>query len=257
LAGVGAPCSNLLDARSNHVAAATENCDNENLRESPILNSEQKSMQKQNNIAGRIQQMENALERLLELAISDDEEMDPNKRCAVITLALAILIEPEKVTIENIFGLKVEYGLVTIRLPKKGSSSFLFSIIKIFNFRSSNSKKYKDAPKETYIVLQDLAESYSDHKRNIESRKHLKKYLPMAHDALAKAAVLGIAWATLQRHEISQWYEVSSGADSGHWIAAKEIGVSLQLQIRGNAIISANYQGLSSAMYASNSPPTY
>ncbi|WP_038483836.1 hypothetical protein [Collimonas arenae] len=173
---------------------------------------------------------------LLSIAVSEDDEIDPNKRCIVITLALGMLTDPEKISINLNFGrIDVRYGFIKISLNLNShKASFLGSHI----FLDENDDQ------ERYLILPNLAETYADHTRNMKALGHLKSYLPLAAERTIQAAVLGIAWAILQRIVISNTFVVSASdpLDGGFWIKVEKLGVSLQID--KNQIVKATYPGM-------------
>lgn len=182
------------------------------------------------------EKLDQTFNRLLELAVHEDEDLDPNKRCAVITIALAILVCPEKVILSNFLWLRLKYDCVEIVLSRKNEDTHvLFSSLLV---------EYDENKKIVGDIRQltDLAEKYSDHTNNMKCIKHLKEYLPMAKDTASKAAVLGMAWAILQREEVSVCYHVSPGPDCGNWQTIPSMGISLQID--GGKIVSSSFPWL-------------
>ena len=182
------------------------------------------------------EKLDQALNRLLELAVHEDEDLDPNKRCAVITIALAILVCPEKVMLDDLVWLTLKYDCVSFHLLKKNDTAKV--VFSNFLVEYDKNKKIVGNIRQ----LTDLAEKYSDHTNNMKCIKHLKQYLPMANDTPSRAAVLGMAWAILQREPISLSFQVSPGPDAGYWQSIPSMGISIQVD--GGKIVSSCFPWL-------------
>jgi len=133
------------------------------------------------------------------------EWADPNQRCAAVTVALALIVDDQRVTmrprpfLEEVSVVMGDLRLDVPKVPKK--ETLLFPILRIV--RGSATQK------ESYVLLDNLAVSYGDHERNLDAIRFLGKYWPQATDQKGKAAVLGLAWARLQRHAWQQSFVVS------------------------------------------------
>lgn len=165
-----------------------------------------------------------ALDRALTVALS--AWADPNQRCAAITIALALTVSPDHVQVhqeESDGDVTAKFERIEVDFRKNiEENSFLWG----------NAIKHGDGfGTSRYESLPNLAEVYEDHTRNVKCLLDLQRYLPIARDKISKAAVLGLAWARLQRLEISESYRVTGFAESsGHHIHCSSLGVGIRLQ---------------------------
>lgn len=177
-----------------------------------------------------------ALDRALALALSD--WADPNKRCVAITIALALTVCPDRIEVrqgERGEDVAVRFDCIKVKFPEAiGEGNFLWS----------NAVKCRDGSGAVrYEWLPDLAETYSDHTKNVACLRDLRQYLPAAKDRIATAAVLGLAWARLQRIEVSNSYHITgSNESSGHFISCSQLALGIQVGEEG--VRSAWYPGL-------------
>lgn len=167
-------------------------------------------------------ELEQAFNKLITFSMSSDESMNPNSRCAVITIALAILVCPENVEYEESYDISIRYENVKIAYSKNPTNTK----IKFFPFSVEFNENGK--MKEACKLLPNLAVHYSDHTNDLECIKQLRSTFHKAQDNKSKAAVLAIAWAILQRKEKSFSFCVSPGPRSGSWESIQELGVSIQ-----------------------------
>jgi hypothetical protein len=173
------------------------------------------------------------------LAVAFDENVDSNVRCAAITVALALTACPDCVGVRHDIGdeLVADYSGIQTRFSKVGKDITLLGGLRI---------EYKDS---TGAVQSDwlpsLAENSEDHARNVACLRDLKKYYPMARSPIAKAAVLGLAWARLQRFDISFEWRFSYDEPSGNFIECQQKNIGILIQEK-DEIARAWYPGMSS-----------
>ena len=186
---------------------------------------------------------QSATERALSVALSD--WADPNQRCAAITIALALIVCPEEVSLrkrkEDIWVRKAKeieacYKGVDILLPLKGvEARSWFSLDR--SFGSATGRASPD-----HSRLDNLAVSYLDAERNKNCLAHLREYFDVDGSQIEMAAVLGLAWLLLQRRErdIQQMFSVG-GDRSGYTKMCNDpmLGIRVQKKIK-----EAWYQGL-------------
>jgi hypothetical protein len=178
-----------------------------------------------------------ACDRALFVACS--EQAEPNDRCAAITIALALTACPDHVSVRTDAGDDViaDYSGISVRFHKVGETC---------NISWDRRIASRDAPGVAQADwLPDLAADDADHRRNAACLQDLKKYLPLARDSVARAAVLGLAWSQLQRLPVSSEYRFSYTEPSDHTIECREIGVWIVIDEK-DEIAGAHYPGMSS-----------
>lgn len=178
-----------------------------------------------------------ALDRALLVALSD--WADPNQRCAAITIALALIVCPECTEIrEWKKGKRVtaKFDSIEVTFPwviKESSFLWVHAV-----------KRGGVANESQYEWLPNLAETYEDHTRDKKCLQDLQGYFPRAKDRVSKASVLGLAWARLQRLDISESYCVTGLEESsGQFIRCSPLNLGIQLA-GDNDIRKAWYPGL-------------
>jgi hypothetical protein len=163
------------------------------------------------------------LDRALVVALSD--RADPNKRCAAVTIALALTVCPDRVQLQPA-------GIVHDLTARFESIELcFFGTSEEVDLRWGNAIKHRNACGAIeYEQLPNLAEVYEDHTRNMDCLRDLREYFPIAHDQVSRAAVLGLAWARLQRLNVSTGYRIDRyGESGGHFIECSQLGVGIRL----------------------------
>jgi len=152
------------------------------------------------------------LERVVSTA--QNHRLNPNGRCAFVTIALALLVCPERVHIDTEFGVKAKYRGIEIKLPEPDSVSAV-------NFQRVNAV--------------DLAVFYSDCENNERAAELLKAYSLCESDEQRKT-VLGLAWVCLVKGAGA----FAHSFRGGHVIESKEFGLFLR-QLKGR-IVEAHFR---------------
>ena len=169
------------------------------------------------------------------LVIAKSSWADPNQRCAAVTAALAIVVCPDRVKISRWIdgSIQVRFESLHVNLPRTPRAGMLiFSIISSVVDRNGS---------RHYFQFKDLAESYDDHRQNMKCMKFLNSYCDMHLERTAMAAVLGLAWAYLQRRDISESFAVG-GDDGGLHFKCDELGIGIR--VKSDVIVGARYPGL-------------
>lgn len=173
-------------------------------------------------------QLKQVLDQACDLASQD--WLDPNERCAAVTIALALIVSPDEVTISEMIkylggGWSTQYRNVQLHVPADVSrASVVFSRL---------------SPSPPLI---NLAEKYEDHHNNLHARDLLKRYrLCSTPDQLA--ALLALAWVCLVRgyRALDNVFVVRPSAAAGYIIRNSEVGASVrfnfaQTQVRGGGL---------------------
>lgn len=179
------------------------------------------------------------LNQILDLALqfSQSDWVDPNQRAAAITVALALMVCPQSVWFEDepyFERIRVTYLSLNADFPiKVGFEESDLSVGRILR---------DECGRAFFRVLPSLAETYQDHERNMEAKKFLVDYLPKAGTKRDRAALLGIAWAKLQRMKVGYMYRITGeDSDSGDVFTADDIGVSVVIS---KLVVASKYPGL-------------
>ncbi len=165
-----------------------------------------------------------AFNRTLQIAIADWP--DSNVRAAAITVALAALVCPEMVKVTAFAKwsyIEANYSFIRLVLSKDATKrGSIFWARQLSEDGSQNNSP---------ISFPNLAQTYQDYERNLETRKFLLESLPKAKNRRDVSALLGIAWAKLQRMNISTCYQISPhDGMSGCYLSVEQINASVLLQ---------------------------
>jgi hypothetical protein len=156
--------------------------------------------------------------------LSTDASLDPNERCAVVTLALALIVCPHEVerNLEYLWTIKYRAIKVTIYSPEQ-KPSIHFSVWSSFGNNDSS-----------------LAQTYGDHENNVASLRFLRA-LKMCTRPEEKAVVYGLAWVCLTSgyRSVSFSFNVSPVESSGEVLENSKYG--LYLRRSGSEILEARY----------------
>jgi hypothetical protein len=164
------------------------------------------------------------VERLVALASA--EWVDPNERCACVTVALALLVCPQKVSVAPSEFAEVddlEYRNVRLALgrtatPDQGPFTF-------FDPRAARPR------------LPNLRESYDDFENNIEAQE-LLGYYPLCENREARAALLTLAWICL----VEGYRQVRKSVNGAFVLANPRYGVELTLDgFRPRRLVQARF----------------
>ena len=171
---------------------------------------------------------------------------DPNQRAAATTIALALLVCPQLVQVkyDAVFReFEATYLDVNVSVPKTfeqvstrshtGKGRFVFNILRAWK---------NEAGEYQWALLPDLAESYQDHIRNMKARKFLIENFPKSTSTRDRAAILGLAWAILQRLDVHEGLRVQGHAHNGWFWGSKELKVSVTISL--NKVVWSEFPGL-------------
>ena len=152
---------------------------------------------------------------------------DPNERCACVTIALALLVCPEKVGVapsEFSEADDLEYRNVRLALPRAASPAegpFAF-----FD------------PRAAHPRLPNLRESYDDFENNVEAQE-LLGYYPFCEGTEARAALLTLAWICL----VEGYREVRKVVNGAFVLANPRYGIELTLDgFRPRRLLNVRYE---------------
>lgn len=169
---------------------------------------------------------------------------DPNQRCAAITIALALLVCPEQVSLSKPRDSRASkanvlaafYKTVEVQLPQKGAKFTNGS----FYVKRKGLGWGNDCPSP--LVLENLAVSYQDAERNKECLTHLRQYFDVNGSQVEKAAVLGLAWYKLQRRymEIRQ----SLNLLEGYFMSCDDPEFGVCTSDPDDKVVKARFKGL-------------
>lgn len=161
------------------------------------------------------------------VALASAPWVDPNERCACVTLALALLVCPEKVCViasEFADADDLEYRNVRLALPRAASPSegpFAF-----FD------------PRAAHPRLPNLRESYDDFENNVEAQE-LLGYYPLCDSPEARAALLTLVWICL----VEGYREVRKAVNGTFVLANPRYGVELTLDgFRPRKLVDVRYE---------------
>lgn len=173
------------------------------------------------------------------LCVAQSDWADPNQRCAAITIALALLIHPNQVLMTDSLPSKAidaKYGVIEVPLWETPSKT---------NFRFSIHVRTRSNSGAKHVWLPDLAETYADHIRNVETKEFLDRMLPLTGGVdQVKAAVLGLAWAMLQRESISHRDVIATSDKREIGFHTFALDGSLCICVDKDTIAMAKYPGL-------------
>lgn len=183
-----------------------------------------------------LEQLAEIQRRALEIALADWPT--PTQRCAAITIALACLVSPEKLTVAQTRdgGLSVQLNDFRVDMP---------SVPVHDNFRWRPYFRIRDnSGALRYHALSDLdaLQTPDSHARLLSD---LRRHWTLANNGERAAALLAITWARLQGIPTSAnlFFCVTDG-NEGTDIACPELGV--EVHIRNGAIERVSYPGLTS-----------
>jgi hypothetical protein len=152
---------------------------------------------------------------------------DPNERCACVTIALALLVCPERVGVapsEFAEADDLEYRNVRLALPRAASPAegpFAF-----FD------------PRAAHPRLPNLRESYDDFENNVEAQE-LLGYYPLCESPEARAALLTLVWICL----VEGYREVRKVVNGAFVLASPRYGVELTLDgFRPRRLLNVRYE---------------
>jgi hypothetical protein len=164
------------------------------------------------------------VDRLVALASSD--WVDPNERCACVTVALALLVCPEKVSVapsefadvDDLEYRNVRLALGRTATPDQGPFAF-------FDRRAARPR------------LPNLRESYDDFENNVEAQE-LLGYYPFCAGTEARAALLTLVWICL----VEGYRQVRKSVNGTFVLASPRYGVELTLDgFRPQKLVRVRY----------------
>ena len=164
------------------------------------------------------------VERLV--ALASTWWVDPNERCACVTIALALLVCPEKVSVaasefsesDDLEYRNVRLSLPRAAMPAQGPFGF-------FDRRAARPR------------LPNLRESYDDFENNIEAQE-LLGYFPLCEGREARAALLTLVWICL----VEGYREVRKTVNGTFVLASPRYGVELTLDgFRPQKLVRVRY----------------
>lgn len=164
------------------------------------------------------------VERLAALAAADG--LDPNERCACVTLALALLVCPREVEVEASDFMACDdlrYRNVRMSLPTDAGTALRQPFF--FAWMAARPR------------LPNLRETYEDYENNLEARE-LAGYWPLCETHEAKAALLTLAWICL----VEGYREVHKAFNGSYTLSNARYGVELKLDtFKPNRVVRVSY----------------
>jgi hypothetical protein len=160
------------------------------------------------------------------VALASAEWVDPNERCACVTVALALLVCPEKVSVapsefadvDDLEYRNVRLALGRTATPDQGPFAF-------FDPRAARPR------------LPNLRESYDDFENNLEAQE-LLGYYALCTTPEARAALLTLAWVCL----VEGYRQVRKSVNGAFVLANPRYGVELTLDgFRPQRLVQARY----------------
>lgn len=164
------------------------------------------------------------VERLVQLA--SRPWLNPNERCAAVTVALALLVCPDEVSIaasEFAEADDLQYRNVKLSLPRDADP--LRGGFEFFVWAAARPP------------LPNLCERYADFENNLEAQE-LLGYYPLCGTREARAALLTLAWICL----VEGYREIRKSLNGAFVLSAERYGVELALDaFRPTKLIDARY----------------
>ena len=160
------------------------------------------------------------------VALASTWWVDPNERCACVTIALALQVCPEKVSVapsefsesDDLEYRNVRLSLPRTALPAQGPFAF-------FDRRAARPR------------LPNLRESYDDFENNVEAQE-LLGYYPLCDGTEARAALLTLVWICL----VEGYREVRKSVNGTFVLASPRYGVELTLDaFRPQKLVRVRY----------------
>ena len=164
------------------------------------------------------------VERLVQLA--SRPWLDPNERCAAVTVALALLVSPDQVSVaasEFAESDDLQYRNVKLSLPRDADP--LRGGFEFFVWAAARPP------------LPNLCERYADFENNLEAQE-LLGYYPLCGTREARAALLTLAWICL----VEGYREIRKSLNGAFVLSAERYGVELALDaFRPTKLVEARY----------------
>ncbi|HSD54236.1 MAG TPA: hypothetical protein VLC47_08730 [Burkholderiales bacterium] len=160
------------------------------------------------------------------VALASARWVDPNERCACVTIALALLVCPENVSVEpSEFAAAddLEYRNVRLSLPRAAQPAQ-----GPFDFFAWGAAR---------PPLPNLRDSYDDFENNLEAQE-LLGYYTLCDGPAARAALLTLIWVCL----VEGYREVRKSVNGAFVLASPRYGVELTLdRFRPNRLVQVRY----------------
>jgi hypothetical protein len=160
------------------------------------------------------------------VALASTRWVDPNERCACVTVALALLVCPGEVGVapsEFADADDLEYRNVRLSLPRSADPAR-----GPFDFF---------APQAARPPLPNLRDSYDDFENNLEAQE-LLGYYALCDGTEARAALLTLVWICL----VEGYREVRKSVNGAFVLASPRYGVELTLDaFRPSRLLRVRY----------------
>lgn len=160
------------------------------------------------------------------VALASARWVDPNERCACVTIALALLVCPEDVTVEPsefADADDLEYRNVRLVLPRAAEPAR--GPFDFFAWRAARPP------------LPNLRDRYDDFENNLEAQE-LLGYYPLCEGNEACAALLTLVWICL----VEGYREVRKSVNGAFVLANPRYGVELTLDaFRPSRLVQVRY----------------
>jgi hypothetical protein len=160
------------------------------------------------------------------VALASARWVDPNERCACVTLALALLVCPDEVCVspsEFADSDDLEYRNVRLSLPRAADPAR-----GPFDFFARQAAR---------PPLPNLRDSYDDFENNLEAQE-LLGYYALCDGTEARAALLTLVWICL----VEGYREVRKSVNGAFVLASPRYGVELTLDaFRPSRLLRVRY----------------
>jgi len=160
------------------------------------------------------------------VALASTRWVDPNERCACVTVALALLVCPEQVSVapsEFADSDDLEYRNVRLALPRTAEPAQ--GPFDFFAWRAARPR------------LPNLRESYDDFENNLEAQE-LLGYYPLCDGTEARAALLTLVWICL----VEGYRQVRKSVNGTFVLSSPRYGVELTLDgFRPSRLVQVRY----------------
>jgi hypothetical protein len=164
------------------------------------------------------------VERLVQLA--SRPWLNPNERCAAVTVALALLVCPDEVSVaasEFAEADDLQYRNVKLSLPRDADP--MRGGFEFFAWAAARPP------------LPNLCERYADFENNLEAQE-LLGYYPLCATREARAALLTLAWVCL----VEGYRAIRKSLNGAFVLSAERYGVELVLDaFRPTTLLEARY----------------